>query len=229
MKTYKLIILLSFFLSIQIFSQTFSIGIGSGINFITGENYYTNSLGRIGLYENVNGTNTNLTGMGLNTEFQLQAIGKFSFNNSPICLIAAFNYLPLRGTEQMLGYDEYLQYEFLQDVTAKMDIWSFQLGVNYYFNLSFLKPFFSASLSANYFDDMWIEFDRGDYIAEFRSYENGMRYGYSVGLGAAYEISKYFDAELSGNFNSFNQLGRREGEELLNSINVLLLIYYKIN
>ena len=227
MKTYIIIIFLIFFSPIQIFSQTFSVGIGSGVNFVTGDNYYTHSLGRLGIYPDVNGTTVNLEGMGMRTEFQFQLSGKYSFKDSPFNLFADFNYLPMNGNENMNVWYWFAEEGIESTVTNKMDIWSFQLGANYYFTRSSIKPFISASISANYFSDTWIETDIDFYLTEYKSYENGMRYGYGVGLGAAYEISKYFDAELSGNFNSFNQLGRRDGEELLNSINVLLIVYYK--
>jgi hypothetical protein len=91
------------------------------------------------------------------------------------------------------------------------------------------KPFIAFSLSANYFDDVWIEFTETDYISEFRSYKNGMRYGYSAGVGLDYIVLTKLELEISSNYNSLNLINRREEEELLNSVNVLFNIYYKIN
>ena len=221
------LILLCF--SIPLLSQTFSIGAGTGLNFIQGNNYYTDDFGRIGKYENINGTTTNLTGMGLSNEWQFQINGKYTFINSPFSLTAGFSYSPMRGNEQMLIYDFFLNQEVQRDVTTKMDIWSFQLGTNYTFDLHSFKPFIALSLSANYFDDVWIEFTETDYISEFRSYKNGMRYGYSAGVGLDYIVLTKLELEISSNYNSLNLINRREEEELLNSVNVLFNIYYKIN
>ena len=167
--------------------------------------------------------------MGLSNEWQFQIIGKYSFINSPFSLTAGFSYSPMRGNEQMLIYDVFLDQEIQRDVTTKMDIWSFQLGTNYTFDLFSIKPFIAVSFSANYFDDVWIKFFETDYISEFRSYENGMRYGYSVGFGLDYSVFSNLDLEISTNYNSLNLLNRREEEELLNSINVLFNIYYILN
>ena len=215
--------------SLPLLSQTFSIGAGSGLNFMLGNNYYTDELGRIGRYENINGTNTNLTGMGLSNEWQFQIMGKYLFINSPFSLTAGFIYMPMRGNEQLPIYDFILNQEIQKDVTTKMDIWAFQLGTNYSFDMHTIKPFITVSLSANYFGDVWIEFSETDYISEFRSYQNGMRYGYCVGIGLDYCIYSNLELEVSSNYNSLNLLGRREEEELLNSINILFNIYYRIN
>lgn len=228
MNKVKVIFLMCFIFSYSIFSQSISIGLGSGINFISGDNYYTNNLGRLGIYENINGTTTNLEGMGLKNELQFQLGGKYSFDNSPFSLISFFNYSPMRGSDQILVYDFVRMSEVPRDVTAKMDIWSFQAGVNYSLNFYAIKPFITALLSANYFDDFYIEFSEPDYKSEYRSYKNGMRYGYSVGVGIAYNISSILNLEISGNYNDFNILHSRNGEELLNSFNVLAMFYYKL-
>ena len=135
----------------------------------------------------------------------------------------------MRGNEQMLIYDFILNQEVQKDVTTKMDIWLFQLVTNYTFDLNSFKPFIAVSLSANYFDDVWIEIAETNFISEFRSYINGIRYGYSFGVGLDYSVFSNLDLEISTNYNSLNLLNRREEEELLNSINVLFNVYYKLN
>jgi opacity protein-like surface antigen len=118
--------------------------------------------------------------------------------------------------------------EIPQDVTTKMDIWSFQLGSKYSIIFYTIKPFITTSLTANYFDDFYIEFSEPNCNSEYRSYENGMRYGYNVGIGFAYNIFSNINLELSSNYNSFNVLNKRDGEELLNSVNVFVIFYYQI-
>ncbi len=228
MNRVKILVLMCLIFSCSILPQSISIGLGGGVNFITGDNYYTNGLGRLGIFENINGTTGNLEGMGLTNELHLQLGVKYFFDNSPFSLRAVFSYSPLRGTEQKMIYDFVLMAEVPKDVTAKMDIWGFQAGTDYYFNFYPFKPFFTVSLSANYFDDFYVEFSQPDYKSEYRSYKNGMRYGYSVGAGIAYYILSNLNLELSGSFNSFNVLNKREGEELLNSINIQVSIYYQI-
>jgi hypothetical protein len=228
MKTLKPILVFFFIFSFQLLPQSLSIGIGSGLNFISGTNYYTDNFGRLGKYEDINGTTTNLEGMDLSNELQFQICGKYSFEKSPFILSTGFNYFPMRGNEQMDVYDFVLMTEVSKDVTTKMDIWSFQIGANYFLEFYSIKPFMSVSLSANYFDDVYIELAETDYMSEFRSYKNGMRYGYSLGLGIAYDVFSNYAFELSSSYNSFNSLHKREGEVLLNSINILFNIYYKI-
>ncbi|MDI6802409.1 MAG: opacity family porin [Bacteroidota bacterium] len=228
MKILKITFVLILFFSAHIFSQSLSIGLGSGLNFINGNNYYTDNFGRLGIYENINGTTTNLTGLGLSRELQFKFGAKYSFENLPLSLTAGLNYLHLRGNESMYIYDVFMQREFLKDVTTKMDIWSFQMGTNYFFSFYFLKPFVAASVSINYFDDVFIELAETDYTSEFRSYKNGMRYGYSLGMGISYNIFSNIELEFSTNYNSWNVFHRREAEEMLNSVNALVNIYYKI-
>jgi len=229
MNQIKLISIIFLCFSLPILTQTFTIGAGTGLNFIQGNNYYTDDFGRIGLYENINGTNTNLIGMKLNTEWQFQVLGKYFFENSLFSLTAGFVYLPMRGYEPIYIYDFMLDQEIKYDGTTKMDIWCFQIETNYSFDLQPVKPFINFSLSANYFDDVWIEYAQADYLIEFRSYKNGMRYGYSAGIGMEYYVISNLMLELSSNYNSFNPVNKREGEELLNTINVLFNINYTIN
>jgi opacity protein-like surface antigen len=228
MKLLKISFVLISLFSVQISSQSLSVGLGSGLNFINGNNYYTDNFGLLGIYENVNGTRTNLTGLGLNREPQFRLTAKYSFENLPVNLTADLNYLRMRGNEPMYVYDVLMQREFLKDVTTKMDIWSFQLGTGYDFNFYFLKPFITASVSINYFDDVFIEFAETDYVSEYRSYKNGMRYGYTFGAGLSYSLFSNTDIELSTNYNSWNVFNRRDGEETLNSVSALINIYYKI-
>lgn len=228
MNKVKISFALCLMFSYSLFSQSISVGLGSGVNFISGDNYYTNDLGRLGIFENVNGTTTNLKGMGLTNELQFHIAGKYTFDNSPFSLDAGFNYYPLRGNEQMMVYDFMAMTELPKDVTTKMDILSFQLGANYSLNFNAIKPFITASLSANYFDDFYIEFSEPDYKSEYLSYKNGMRYGYSIGIGIAYNIFSNLNLEVSSNYNAFNILHSRDGEELLNSVNVLAIIYYQL-
>jgi len=110
-----------------------------------------------------------------------------------------------------------------------MDIWSFQLGVNYSFNIEPVKPFIALRFLTNYFDDVYIKIGNDDNFNQFRSYKNGMRYGYCIGTGINYNIYKNIELEFSTNYNAMNVFHRREGEVLLSSMNLLLGIYYKVD
>ncbi|MCJ7552463.1 MAG: hypothetical protein MUO34_01145 [Ignavibacteriaceae bacterium] len=228
MNLVKIILMMGLICSYSIFPQSISIGLGGGVNFISGDNYYTNNLGRLGLYENINGTITNLEGMGLNNELQFQLSGKYCFEDSPFSLSAGFDYSPMRGSEQMEVYDFVFETVVIKDVTNKMDIWSFQVGANYSFYIYHIKPFITVSFLSNYFEDVFIVIGDEENFSQFLSYRNGMRYGYSIGAGIGYDIFSTVEINLSSNYNSFNVLNKREGEELLNSVNVLFNIYYKI-
>ena len=62
MNEVKIILVTGLIFSYSIFSSINFYWIGGRINFISGDNYYTDNLGRLGLYENINGTTTNLEG-----------------------------------------------------------------------------------------------------------------------------------------------------------------------
>lgn len=228
MNPIKIILMMGLICSFSIYPQSISIGLGGGVNFISGDNYYTDNLGRLGIYENFNGATTNLEGMGLNNELQFQLSGKYCFEDSPFSLIAGFNYTPMRGSEQLEVWDFVFETAVIREVTAKMDIWSFQLGANYSFNIYNIKPFITVSVLSNYFDDVSIVIGDEENFSQFLSYRNGMRYGYSLGAGIGYYIFSNTEINLSGNYNSFNVFNKRDGEELLNSVNVLFIIYYEI-
>ncbi len=228
MKKNKLFLLMYLVVSFPLFSQNIYVGLGTGVNFIMNDNYYTANFGRYGLHQNINGTKTNFEGLGLSNEWQFQLNGKYYIDNSPFSLTANLNYFRMRGNESIPIYDEILIRFIVQDVTSKMDIWSLQLGANYSFDLSPVKPFITVSFLSNYFDDVYIKIGDDESYSQFRSYKNGMRYGYSFGTGIGYCIIPNFELELSTNYNSLNVLHKRDGEALLNSINLLFNIYYKI-
>ena len=228
MNKVKFFVVLFLSLSFPLISQTISIGVGTGLNFINGTNYYTNKFGELGRYENVNGTETNFAGLGLSNELEFKVQSKYSLDNSPFSFTAGFNYFRMRGNESMPIYDNILERDFIKDVTSKMDVWSFQFGANYSFNLYAVRPFITLSFLSNYLDDVYIEIADGEYISQFPSYKNGMRYGYSLGTGIGYNIFSNVELELSTNYNSLNVLHKRDGEALLNSVSVLFNVYYKI-
>ncbi|MBU0561231.1 MAG: hypothetical protein KJ799_16780 [Bacteroidetes bacterium] len=228
MRTIKLFLLISLVISFEVFTQSLSIGLGSGVNFIQGGNYYTDNLGRIGRYENLNGTNTSFTGLSLNTELQFQAGGKYSFENIPINLLADIQYYRMRGNEEVNIYDSFFEREFTYDATAKIDIWSLQLGSSYEFEFYSFKPFLTASAMFNYFGDVYYELAQDRYISEFPDYHNGMRYGYSFGVGISYNIISNIELEILSRYNDFNSFNGRDGEEKLKSTSVLFNIYYRI-
>ncbi len=201
---------------------------GSGINIITGENYYTNNLGRIGIYENVNGTTTNLIGSGLKKEHLFQAGLKYALNQLHINFKTIFGYHTLRGNEQLIIYDNTLMIELSKDVTTKMDVWSFQTDVDFTLDYFIIKPFITALFNANYFDDLYIEIAEPNFKSEFSSYDNGLRFGCSAGIGFAYNIFYKLNLEITGNYNAFNIFGKRDGEQALNSISIEAMLFYQI-
>lgn len=228
MQILKIIIALSFLFSANLLSQSLYVGFGSGLNFINGGSYYTSKLGRIGIYENINGTNTSFSGLGLGKELQFQIGAKYSLANSPISLVANVEYYRMRGNESMNIFSEFMKRDFLYDVSTKLNIWSFQLGSSYSFDLFSLKPFVFASILSNYFDDVYVELAQDRTTTEFLDYENGMRYGFAFGGGIFYNNISNFGLEILTKYNIFNFLNRREGEEKINSVSVLFNAYYKI-
>jgi opacity protein-like surface antigen len=228
MKSLKVVFLICLVFSFEIFSQSLSIGLGSGLNFINGGNYFTDNLGRIGIYQNKNGTNTTFEGLSLDNEIQFQLGAKYSLEDFPINLLLNVQYLRMRGTESMNIYDNFLGREFLYDVTTKLDIWSLQVGSSYSYYFYSLKPFITASVLFNYFDDVYVELAQDRHLSEYPDYENGMRYGYSLGLGVSYNIFNNIELELLSRYNDLNFLNRRDGEVKLASTSLLLGIYYKV-
>lgn len=224
----KIFLILLLVSSSPLFPQSIYVGLGAGLNIIKGDNYYTSNFGSLGVYQSVNGTVTNFAGMDLSNELQFQINGKYFFNNSPFSLIAGLQYLRMTGNESVPIYSGTFKMPISQNVTTEMDIWNFKLGANYSFNISHLKPFISAALLSNYFDDVFVRIGDDENYSQFLSYKNGMRYGYSIGTGLGYDVFQNIELELSTNYNSFNVLNKRSGESLLNSIGILLNVYYKV-
>lgn len=224
----KIFLILFLVSSPSLFSQSIYVGLGTGINIIEGDNYYTSNFGRFGVYQSVNGTVTNFAGMGLSNEMQFQVNGKYSFNNSPFSFVVGLQYLRMTGKESVPIYSETFKMPIYQNVTTEMDIWNFNLGANYSFNINRFKPFINATLLSNYFDDVFIRIGNDENYSQFLSYKNGMRYGFSIGTGLGYDVFQNIELELLTSYNSFNVLNKRSGESLLNSIGVLLNVYYKV-
>lgn len=228
MRALKIVLVLSLFISVDMFSQSLSVGLGTGLNIISGDKYYTDGLGRIGIYYNTNGTHTSFHGLSLNNEIQFQVGAKYSFLNFPFNLLAIIQYYLMRGNGLVNIYDNFLEREFQYKVTTKLDIWSLQFGGSYLLNFYPFRPFITASALFNYFGDVYVELAQDKSLSEYPDYENGMRYGFSLGAGISYNIYSNIELELQSRYNDLNLLHRRDGEEKLSSTSILLNVYYKV-
>lgn len=61
MNRVKILVLICLIFSYSVLSQSVSIGLGGGVNFIMGDNYYTNDLGKTGHPYSANAHNFNVT------------------------------------------------------------------------------------------------------------------------------------------------------------------------
>lgn len=209
------------------FSQQLSIGLGGGIDFVQGDNYYTHPLEWFGLYD-INGTRANFPGMKLGTEYHFNLASKYKFATIPFAVRLNFLYSPLRGCERISYFDEDWGKVITPEVSTILDVWSIHVGADYNLPIEFINSFVTVSLLANHFDETYTHTNTERYEVFFPVYRNGMRYGFSLGMGAAYDISDKLAVELSGNFSVWNEFGRRDGEELFRTIGLNTAIYYKI-
>jgi opacity protein-like surface antigen len=228
MNIFKSSILVSFVFVSNSFCQTISVGVGTGMNMIQGDNYYTRALGSIGVYHSVNGTEASFRGLAMRNGMDFAANAKYAFNTIPISFLAQVHFMPMRGHESILINNIVLRFDEVNDVTTKLDIWSFRFGARYAVDIAHIKPFISATFLINYFGDARLQFDKGDISITRPDYKNGMRYGYHLGLGASYRVLPKLDAEIEGSYSLLNNGNRRDGEVKLNTVNVLLNAYYTI-
>jgi opacity protein-like surface antigen len=209
-------------------SQTISIGLGSGINMIQGNNFYTQDFDRIGLYTKKNGTQTNFAGLAQKNEYEYAINSKIRFSNYPISLIAQVHYIPMRGKENVEMWDLYSYQSHYENVTTINDIWSYRIGVRYDVKFNDFYSFCNASYLMNSWKDAKLQFDYNERITTLPQYRNGMRYGYNSGIGIGYEISSVFEIEMEGSYSFMNEYNVRDGEVKMNTVNILFTTYYAV-
>jgi len=186
-----------------VYSQSLSIGIGSGISIIQGHNYFTDNLGLYGLNK-VNGTESSFAGLRFKSENSFMLEIDYGIKNIPISLMTQINYIPMRGNGSVSIYDYLAKENIQENVITKLDIWSFCIGTIYKINLNKIKPYAKALFLANYFGDTRLEFDYGSIELIRPDYKNGMRYGLNFGLGIKYEIFKEIGLDIEGSYSFMN-------------------------
>ena len=237
MDTIKKIFFIILLFSINNYSQSLFIGLGSGISIVQGNNYFTNNLGPAGLYF-VNGAESEFKGLNFKNGYDFAVNIKCRFKYIPFSLVTQINYIPLRGNQSVNIYDDLLKQNILNDVTTEIDIWSLKIGARYATEIQKVKPYLTASMLLNYFGDTWLQFEHDNNITLWRNYQNGMRYGLSIGFGLGYEIINNINLEIETNYDYMNLWNRRGAnpidkihpsvEERMNTLNIELGVYYKI-
>ena len=237
MDAIKKIFFIILLLSINNYSQSLSIGLGSGISIVQGNNYFTNNLGPAGLYY-VNGAESEFKGLDFRNEYDFAVNIKYGFKYVPFSLVAQIHYLPLRGIQSVNIYDDLLKQNILNDVTTEIDIWSLKIGARYATIIQKVKPYLTASILLNYFGDTWFKFEHDNNISKWRNYKNGMRYGLNLGFGFGYEVINNIDLDIEANYNFMNLWNRRgtnpidkihpSVEERMNTLNIELGVYYRM-
>ncbi len=211
-----------------VYSQTISIGLGSGINMIQGNNFYTEDFGRIGLYTQKNGTQTNFAGLGLKNEYDLSINAKIGFSSLPVIFIAQLHYLPMRGNQSVEMWDFLATHSHYENVKTINDIWSYGFGLRYNAEFNNLYPFCSASFLINNWNNAILQFDYQEHLSTWAQYKNGIRYGYNISMGLGYNISDLFEIEIEGSYSLLNEYNRRDGEVKMNTVNTQFKTYYTI-
>ncbi len=223
--------------AIDIFSQSLSIGLGSGISAVQGDNYYTDNLGLAGLYF-INGTRSEFTGLKFRNENDFSVNVKYAFEYFPLSLVTQIHYIPMRGKQSADIYSQAYFKTIQNEVTTKIDIWSFSIGPRYELEIKKLRPYITASLLLNYIGDTWLQFEYYNDLSMWRNNQNGMRYGLSLGFGVGYEAFSNIDFEIGANYNYMNLWNRRGAnpedkihlsvEERMNTLNISLRVFYLI-
>lgn len=216
-----------FVLSSFIYGQSFSVGLGCNVGFIQGSNYYTHELGFIGIYP-VNGTSATFGGLGAKSIFGASALFRYDISDLPLSFTAEIHFQALRGHTEQDIFNFYLNHQEHFKYITELDIWTLAVGSRYSIPFDDLQPFVSAAFLTNYLGDLIVESKLDESTSYRPDYKNGLRYGFSFGLGTSYSLTKYFDIEIKASYNMLNQFNRREGEEILNTIGTALNIYYHL-
>lgn len=233
----KKIIVITLLAIINIYSQSLSVGLSSGVSIVQGDNYFTKDFGYYGTYFR-NAAESHVAGLRFKTEPDFAVNVKYGLSFIPVSLVAQIHYIPMRGEQTLSIYDVRFNHTSQEDVTTKLDIWALNVGVRYSTEIIKLKPFITASFLMNYFGDTWLQLVHGTTITMYPNYENGMRYGYNYGVGVGYEALKNIDFEIEASYSYMNVWNRREAyppndpdssvEERMNNLNFLLGAYYKL-
>ncbi len=231
MKTVKAIIVLIFVSSIDIFPQSFSFGIGSGISFLQGNTFYTKDIGLAGYYP-VNGDYANFLGMNFSTEYNFNGIVSYSFDEIPLSIYSQVSYIIMRGNGNAELSPDVTQPNIPQenyDITTKMNVLTISLGSKYIFSSWNIKPIVILEAQLNNFSDITFEAKNNNKEAKYLSTKGIQRIGIAAGLGLNYNLFSSFDIELIAKYNEFSLFNKRDGEDNLSAIGVNLIFIYSIN
>lgn len=231
MKLFKILFILSLLFSIEVFPQSISFGIGPGMSFLQGNTFYTKALGSVGYYP-VNGDYANFLGMNFSSEFNLNGMVSYSFNEIPLSIYTRVSYIVMRGNgNEMLSPDVFQPSippeNFL--ITTKMNVLSISFGSKYIFSSWNFRPLVLFEAQLNNFSDINIEAKNNNYEKEWLSTEGIERVGLAIGGGLNYNLYSFIDLELIAKYNEYNLFNKRAGEDNLRSIDFYLLFIYSIN
>lgn len=222
-----------FFISISIgllfptllISQNIKIGLGGGYAYIDNDTYYTRNIG-ISYFPNQ---------LGMRDCYTINAKLKYAPLNSPIIFIGELFFLSASKDVDYLGY-----YALYQSSPAKMhlnasqNIYSLGVGIEAPIIKSFVTPYFSIGIMANYFGktkvvmtpkpDMF--FDRYGLVISDK-----LRAGLNIGLGVEYKFIEKMSLDISAKYNFINLVGKeniteKQNEESFNTFSISAIIFY---
>jgi hypothetical protein len=231
MKILKITFILSFFLSLKILPQSFSIGIGPGMSFLQGNNFYTRDLGVAGYYQ-VNGDYANFLGMNFNSEFNLTGMVSYSLAETHLSVYSQVSYIIMRGNDNAMLSPNVFQPDIPLEnfqITTKMNLLSISLGSKYIFSSWNVKPVALLEAQLNNLSDITFEAKNNDKETEYLSTKGIQRIGIAVGIGFNYNLYSSIDLELLAKYNEYNLFNKKDGEDDLKSIGINLIFLYSIN
>ena len=205
-------------------SQSFSIGIGSGILAVQGPEFYTGATSAPGLYR-VNGLFSHSNGLDFHTEPQVRALADCYFESMAVGLSLEFTYAFLRGHGNAAFWIGETQVPSV--LTTKLDLWSIGIAGRIYLLRSLFSPFVSAAGRVNSFGELRFRYEDKGYWGENNTTETFNRL--NVGVGGGCDISIFSKTMVRVECqHSWNNIDHKKEEGEVRSLDVSLSILYEV-
>ncbi len=207
--------------SATMYGQSFKVGVGGGLTFITAPETFTNDISKDGL--------------GFSAEYHFNAKAKFSLPLLPIALIGEVYYTSLKGDEEFtIPY--YSPTTGTININMKGEteasILSFGVGAQYNFIPGPISPYASASVLVNSISELKVK-ATASYMGETATEEQTIgekttRTGLGLGAGVYISILPAIDLDVSIRYNIVNLLGKEDGEDTMSMVNTNVTVFFAL-
>ncbi|MFH0733809.1 MAG: outer membrane beta-barrel protein [bacterium] len=220
MKRIFTVLIILLFGSTVMFSQSFKVGVGGGLTFITAPEIMTNDISNDGL--------------GFGAEYHFNAKAKFSLPVLPLAIIGEVYYTSLAGEEEYMLPVYYGGTLYNVNMKAETDasILTFGVGAQYSLIPGPISPYVSASILFNSISELKVKATasyQGVTNSEEETYgEKISRTGLGLGAGLNISILPVIDLDVSLRYNIVNMLGKEDGEDTISMVNANVTVFFAL-